>query len=863
MKKHIAAILSVLCGLALYAQQKIQFYFQNEVVYEELTSNVDSIKLGGGSVIVNTPEKAIPFTISGIDSLLFAEVSSSVLSDSIIRIHYLDSTVEVHNPYKNAGLSIAVDGANVVVDAATGIKDLEYYISGATGNGFLSINSADRLTLILDEVSIATQSSMPAIEILQDKAVTLKLLGISSLSDHSSNDNKATLTSKTQLIFSEESDGVLNVTGNANHAIFSSDYIRLEEGNTIRINSSVADALHLDYFVMNGGELLADNVGGDGIDAEKSRIEINAGNMKITSLGDDKKGLKCDSAIMINGGNVVVNMSGAGAKAIKSGVEPLRIAGGKIELNITSEDPYYDEAEADYAYGGALKSDAGIEISGGEIVINSSANGAKAINGTIVNISDGAKVIANLTGSTFDEPKGSGYDPSFLCGVKASGDVSLSDAQLSIQLSSGAKGAKGINSDANISMISGELTIDAQGSFHIYKDSAGTADTTATIYLKADNDVIIRSGELTLSGNGRGVNSWNAYVGVEGAEDSSLVMNLTCNGTQSATTSNSSSGGGMWGGGGMGNESRTRYISKPRGFNVDNIIDIYSGTITINSGDAPIFSNNQVNISGGYIITEVLDGMDAKGVRADSILTISGGLVVVKEAFEGFEACYINLLGGVSMVNTSDDGWNATASHLSSSTSSSTPGGGMWGGSPSSGTTPVLTVAGGYHLLVAGGDGFDSNGNGVISGGTVVVGQSGGGNGIFDIGDGSYTLSISGGTVLAFGGSDMAVTPNTSGKVVATGYKSANLSANTLLHVADASGNVLSSIKLPIGSSSMYFATDKSSSSYGFYTGGNYTGTYTYFGELGYNNGGHFYGEGGSVSGASASGSSSSSGGRW
>ena len=215
------------------------------------------------------------------------------------------------------------------------------------------------------------------------------------------------------------------------------------------------------------------------------------------------------------------------------------------------------------------------------------------------------------------------------------------------------------------------------------------------------------------------------------------------------------------------------------------------------------------------------------------------------------------------MVNTSDDGWNATASHLSSSTSSSTPGGGMWGGSSSSGTTPVLTVAGGYHLLVAGGDGFDSNGNGVISGGTVVVGQSGGGNGIFDVGDGSYTLSISGGTVLAFGGSDMAVTPNTSGKVVATGYKSANLSANTLLHVADASGNVLSSIKLPIGSSSMYFASDKSSSSYGFYTGGNYTGTYTYFGELGYNNGDHFYGEGGSVSGASASGSSSSSGGRW
>ena len=135
--------------------------------------------------------------------------------------------------------------------------------------------------------------------------------------------------------------------------------------------------------------------------------------------------------------------------------------------------------------------------------------------------------------------------------------------------------------------------------------------------MKADKDVVLRSGTVTMTGNGRGINSLNAYIGTEGAENESLVMDITCNGTQSVTTSNSSSMGGMFGGGGMGNESRTKYISKPRGFNVDNIIDIYSGTITINSGDAPIFSNNQVNISGGHIIAEVLDGMDAKGVRAD------------------------------------------------------------------------------------------------------------------------------------------------------------------------------------------------------------------------------------------------------
>lgn len=851
MKKHIAIIISVLCGIALYAQQKIQFYSNDIVVFEEATSNVDSIKFGSGNVVINTPSSALPFSISGIDSVLFLKDVSSTVTDSIIRIHYTGSIVEIQNPYENSGLTITADGSNVVVDASTGIKDLEYYISGSTENGSLSINSDSRLTLILDEVTISSQSTLPAIEILQDKAVTIKLIGESSLADNSSNTSKAAIMSKTQLVFSSESNGQLNVAGNSNHAIFSSDYVLIEGGNTINITSSKADAIHVDYLVMNGGKLIANDVEGDGVDAEKSRIEINDGEIEISVIGDDKKGLKCDSAILIKGGKIALNMSGAGAKAIKCGAEPLQISGGIIELNITSTDPYYDETKSDYSYGGAMKSDASIDISGGEITINSSANGAKALNGATVNISGGAKVIANLVGSTFNEPKGSGYDPSFLCGVKSDGDVMLKDAILEINLSANAIGAKGINSDANIIVESGDLSIDAQGTFCIYKDSTGVSDTTATIYLKADNNVVIKRGNIAMTGNGRGVNSLNAYIGIEGAENESLVMDITCKGTQSVTTTNSSSMGGMFGGGGMGNESRTKYISKPRGFNVDNIIDIYSGNITISSGDAPIFSNNQVNISGGYIISEVLDGMNAKGVRADSILTISGGLVSVKEAFEGFEACYINLLGGITMVNTSDDGWNATASHLSSSSSST---GGMWGGpSNNSGITPILTVAGGYHILVAKGDGFDSNGNGVISGGTVIVAQSGNGNGIFDIGDGNYTLSVSGGTLLGFGGSDMRVDPTITGSVVATGYKSANLSANTLLHVADANGNVLSSIILPLSSSAMYFASDKSNSSYGFYTGGTYKGSYTHFGELGYNKGSHFYGEGGTVSGATSS----------
>ena len=79
--------------------------------------------------------------------------------------------------------------------------------------------------------------------------------------------------------------------------------------------------------------------------------------------------------------------------------------------------------------------------------------------------------------------------------------------------------------------------------------------------------------------------------------------------------------------------------------------------------------------------------------------------------------------------------------------------------------------------IEAEGDGFDSNGNGVITGGIVLVnGPTSGGNGVFDVGDNNNTLTITGGIVIGAGTSDMAVTPtkatNSQYYVVASGSSS-------------------------------------------------------------------------------------------
>ena len=94
--------------------------------------------------------------------------------------------------------------------------------------------------------------------------------------------------------------------------------------------------------------------------------------------------------------------------------------------------------------------------------------------------------------------------------------------------------------------------------------------------------------------------------------------------------------------------------------------------------------------------------------------------------------------------------------------------------------TPLLTIAGGYTVVNAAGDGLDSNGNIVMTGGVIYVfGPSDNGNGAIDYGDGNYSMTISGGTLLAVGSSGMAQAPSNNGQAVfAASFRSA-LSAGT------------------------------------------------------------------------------------
>ena len=250
-----------------------------------------------------------------------------------------------------------------------------------------------------------------------------------------------------------------------------------------------------------------------------------------------------------------------------------------------------------------------------------------------------------------------------------------------------------------------------------------------------------------------------------------------------------------------------------KGLKAANAITINGGTITVEAYDDGIHANNDggtlengeeptgnVTVTGGTVTVTSKDD----GIHADGTLTISGGAVTVVTAYEGIESPNIVFSGGTTTVYSTDDAVNA------------------------SGDSPLITITGGYvDLTTPSGDTdtLDSNGDIVMTGGTLVIknGQSGTSHtgGTMDC-DGTATFT--GGTVISCGAINTEVgyiknsTYNTSTKLSAGEYA-----------IKDASGNVIAEFSLDTAYTAYMIYSDQfaSGTTYYVYCNGSQVLTFT------------------------------------
>lgn len=258
----------------------------------------------------------------------------------------------------------------------------------------------------------------------------------------------------------------------------------------------------------------------------------------------------------------------------------------------------------------------------------------------------------------------------------------------------------------------------------IYFESSTIDLETTEDAVSASNYVYIVSGDYTINSASDGISA-DTYVQITGGNFDIKtgggyqgVLNIITMGEGSGNTVS---------------ETDKLTVSMKAIKGDDIIID--GGELVISSYEDGFNANNDITISGGII--NMNSGDDA--FSAKNLLEINDGTIIVENGYEGLEGGYITINGGDITINVLDDGIN--------------------GGEDYS----LVTITGGNLSVTCQGDGLDSNGDMLISGGSIVLDVDAiyaGGDGNVDV---SGTLTYTGGTIVDETGASIDPTQHSTG----------------------------------------------------------------------------------------------------
>ena len=267
------------------------------------------------------------------------------------------------------GVIVQTDGNHITVMNISG--PVKFVVSGKTTNGSLKFYGDKRFQILLNGAEITNphgaainnQGSKSMYVVLADGSYNALCDGTDYVMVDEE-DQKAALFSEGQIIFSGK--GELSVVALGRGGIRSDDYIRLRPGVKVNVYSKALD------------------------------------------------GLRANDGIIIDGGAINIETTGAGAKGVRSG-GPMTVNGGRL-VAISNGDTRIEtvEAETDTATCAALYCDTLLVVNKGVVRLKAAGDGGKGINAKYDMIVNGGSVEAVATGTReVKKPKGVKIDGNF------------------------------------------------------------------------------------------------------------------------------------------------------------------------------------------------------------------------------------------------------------------------------------------------------------------------------------------------------------------------------------------------------------------------------------------------------------------
>ncbi len=340
----------------------------------------------------------------------------------------------------STGITTVRSGAHVAIDITSDIKT-RINVTGNTSDGSIKIYSPAKTLLVLDNAEI-TSTKGPAINCQSKKRLFIEIPegGSSKLTDEavysddhyyqsgssaSAEDRKGAVFAEGNVIVSGK--GLLQIDGHYRHALATDGYLRILPGTTLAVTTDVKNGLH----------------------AKGSSKEANG--------------------IVVDGGYIYVLCTGDAGKCMKSDMD-ITIKGGTLSLNNSSE-AIFDTDDNSASSGAGIKSDENINITGGEITVKLTGNGAKGISAdSDVNIA-GADITVTSTGSQFVHS----IDSSSPAGIKAKNDISISSGTVNTAMYGEDNSSDAIKASGRISITGGQTYCYAYGNGLYATGSLGIA----------------------------------------------------------------------------------------------------------------------------------------------------------------------------------------------------------------------------------------------------------------------------------------------------------------------------------------------------------------------------------------------------
>lgn len=290
---------------------------------------------------------------------------------------------------------VSITGNDVVANN-TGSSVIKYVLTGTTSDGFFKLYSSKKQAIVLNGVSITNpdgaainnQSKKRTFVVLNDGSKNHLTDGANYNDATDSEDMKACFFSEGQLVFS--GSGYLEVDANCKGGIRSDDYVRTMPKTNIYVDASAGNGIRGNDAVIVTGGVINVNVTGTadkGISTD-GYVQIDGGRTTILTSGgyewdsDDNdysacSGIKADSLITVNGGELNIKSTGIGGKGMNSDDE-IVINDGVIRI-ITTGKRQKDSKGSVSPKG--IKADGNITIKGGQtqVRLEGTGDGTEAI----------------------------------------------------------------------------------------------------------------------------------------------------------------------------------------------------------------------------------------------------------------------------------------------------------------------------------------------------------------------------------------------------------------------------------------------------------------------------------------------------